>query len=88
MGCEESFITMKFIWHSYLVLSLGIYTHETPTETGLTCPSRHHGGMFGVDAATFQHAARYSAQTLCETERRGGQHAHLAHGGATLRMLL
>ena len=36
MECEESFITMKLIWHSYLVLSLGIYVHETPTETGLT----------------------------------------------------
>ena len=36
MGCEESFITMKLIWHSYLVPSLGICVHETPTETGLS----------------------------------------------------
>jgi len=35
MRCEESFITMKPIWYSYLVLSLGIYAHETPTETDL-----------------------------------------------------
>ena len=36
MGCEESFITIKLIWHGYLVSSLGICVHETPTETGLT----------------------------------------------------
>ena len=35
MGCEESFITMKLIWHDYLVSSLDICAHETPTETGL-----------------------------------------------------
>ena len=35
MGCEESFITMKLIWHGYIVLSLDICAHETPTETGL-----------------------------------------------------
>ena len=35
MGCEESFITMKLIWHSYLVPSLAIWVHETPIETGL-----------------------------------------------------
>jgi len=40
MGCEESFITMKFIWHSYLVLSLGNRAHETSTETGLS-PKAH-----------------------------------------------
>ena len=36
MGYEGSFITMKLIWHSYLVLSLDNCVHETPTETGLT----------------------------------------------------
>ena len=35
MGCEESFITMKLMWHSYLVSSLGNCAHETSTETGL-----------------------------------------------------
>ena len=35
MVCEESFIIMKLIWHSYLVPSLGIWVHETPIETGL-----------------------------------------------------
>jgi len=35
MGCKESFITMKVIWHGYLVLSLDICAHETPTETVL-----------------------------------------------------
>ena len=35
MGYEESFITMKLIWHSYLVPSLAIWVHETPIETGL-----------------------------------------------------
>jgi hypothetical protein len=29
MGCEESFITMKLHWHSYLVFSLGSCAHET-----------------------------------------------------------
>ena len=33
-GCY-SFITMKLICHGYLVLSLGICAHKTPTETGL-----------------------------------------------------
>ena len=32
---EESFITMKLIWHGYLVSSLYICVHEIPTETGL-----------------------------------------------------
>ena len=35
MKCEESFITMKLIWHGYLVLSLAICVHKIPTETGL-----------------------------------------------------
>jgi len=35
MRCEESFITMKLIWHRYLVSGLGICTHEIPTQTGL-----------------------------------------------------
>ena len=35
MGCEESFITMKLIWHGYLVPSLDICVYETSTETGL-----------------------------------------------------
>ena len=35
MECEESFITMKLIWHGYLVLSLGICVYKSPTETGL-----------------------------------------------------
>jgi len=35
MGCKESFITMKLIWHGYLIPSLGIYVHETHTETDL-----------------------------------------------------
>ena len=37
MKCEESFITMKLIWHGYLVFSLGICVHKTSTETGLMC---------------------------------------------------
>ena len=36
MGCEESFITIKLIWHSFLVLSLDNCIHETPIETGLS----------------------------------------------------
>ena len=35
MGCEKSFITIKLIWHGYLVPSLDICVHETLTETGL-----------------------------------------------------
>ena len=31
MGCEESFITMKLIWHIYLVFSLDNCAHKTPT---------------------------------------------------------
>ena len=38
MECDESFITIKLIWHGYLVLSLSICAHETPTETGLIGP--------------------------------------------------
>ena len=38
MGYEGRFITMKLIWHNYLVLSLGNCAHETPTETGLRLP--------------------------------------------------
>ena len=33
MVCEKSFITIKLIWHGYLVLSLSICAHKTPTET-------------------------------------------------------
>ena len=36
MGCEESFIIIKLIWHGYLVPSLDICVHETLTETGLS----------------------------------------------------
>ena len=36
MECEESFITMKLIWYSYLVFSLGSCAYETPTDTGLS----------------------------------------------------
>jgi len=32
MRCEESFITMKFICHNYLVLSLNICVHKTFTN--------------------------------------------------------
>ena len=35
MECEENFITMKLIWHNYLVFSLGNCVHKTPTETDL-----------------------------------------------------
>jgi len=31
MEYEESFITIKLIWHSYLVLSLDNCVYETPT---------------------------------------------------------
>jgi len=43
MRCEESFITMKFIWHGYLVLSLNNCAHETSTETGLMKHSANNG---------------------------------------------
>ena len=36
MKCEESFITIKLIWRSYLVSNLGIRVHETPTKTDLS----------------------------------------------------
>ena len=35
MGYEGSFITMKLIWHSYLVLSLDNCAHKIFTETDL-----------------------------------------------------
>jgi len=35
MECEKSFITIKLIWHSYLILSLDNCVHETLAETGL-----------------------------------------------------
>jgi len=46
MGCEESFIIMKLIWHSYLVLSLDNCAHETPTETSLRSVSMEVYGEF------------------------------------------
>ena len=36
MRCDESFITMKLIWHSYLILSLGNCAYKIPTETDLS----------------------------------------------------
>ena len=30
MDCEESFITMKLIWHGFLIICV----HDTPTDTG------------------------------------------------------
>ena len=42
MECEESFITMKFIWHSYLVLSLGNCAHKISIETGLTLSEKNY----------------------------------------------
>ena len=36
MRCEKSFITIKLIWHGYLVHSLSICAHKIPTETGLS----------------------------------------------------
>ena len=36
MGCDESFITMKLIWHGYLVPSLDNCAYETPIKTGLS----------------------------------------------------
>ena len=45
---EESFITMKLISHGYLVSSLGICVHETPTKTGL-----RNGGGNGIEQANF-----------------------------------
>ena len=35
MVYEESFITMKLIWYSYIVSGLDNYAHKTSTETGL-----------------------------------------------------
>ena len=35
MKCEENFITMKLIWHSYILSSLSSCAYETSTETGL-----------------------------------------------------
>ena len=40
MVFDESFITMKLIWHSYVVLSLGNCAHETSTEIGLNCAAK------------------------------------------------
>ena len=36
MGCEESFITMKLIWHGYQILDLDNCVHKTPIKTGLS----------------------------------------------------
>ena len=36
MRCEESFITIKHIWHDYLIFNLNICVHKTPTQTDLT----------------------------------------------------
>ena len=42
MGCEESFNTIKLIWHGYLVLSLGFCAHETSTKTDLRFVSKSY----------------------------------------------
>ena len=42
LGCEESFITIKLIWHNYLVLNLRNCARETPTKTGLS------GEFYGI----------------------------------------
>ena len=78
MGCEENFITMKLIWHGYLILSLGIYVYETLTETGLGyCKQslrafgRSSSGLWigqltrVVQLATFWSLTKESAGSLC-----------------------
>ena len=42
MGCDESFITIKLIWHGYLVLNLDICAHEIFAEAGLSGRSLWH----------------------------------------------
>ena len=42
MGCDESFITIKLIWHGYLVLNLNICAHEIFAEAGLSGRSLWH----------------------------------------------
>ena len=44
MRCEESFITIKLIWHNYLILNLDICIHKITTKTDCAparwpCPS-------------------------------------------------
>ena len=46
MKCEESFITMKLIWHGYLVPNLGICAYETPTETSLKSQWEFYGHRY------------------------------------------
>ena len=38
---------MKFIWHDYLVFSLGICDHKTPTKTGLIVFDRENQELEG-----------------------------------------
>ena len=40
MRCEESFITIKLIWHNDLVLSLTNCAHETPTQGSPNPPTQ------------------------------------------------
>ena len=46
MRCEKNFITIKSIWHNYLVLSLNNCAYEISTETGLTRPDKLVGPSF------------------------------------------
>ena len=36
MGCEESFITMKLIWHSYLIFNLDNCAYKIFAEINIT----------------------------------------------------
>ena len=60
MRCEESFIIIKLIWHDYLVFSLNIYVHKTPTDA-VVLPSRQgaahpSSSQLALDLLTVQEA--------------------------------
>ena len=76
MGCEESFITIKLIWHDYLISSLGICVHKTLVETGLS--TRQEDKQSEVDrggtAANRWHACvSVSAQSSATEHRKSAR---------------
>ena len=72
MECEESFITIKLIWHSYLVLSLDNGVHKTSTDTDLT-PLPIDSGRFIVRGAWIDSLIALFSRTIILMEEESAQ---------------
>ena len=72
MKCEKSFITIKFIWYSYLVFSLGNGVHKTYNETNLK-PLRIDSGRFIVRGAWIDSLTALFSRTIILMEEESAQ---------------